>query len=184
MLFCFRLFYFRFKSFPQTELKCARKQILLWITMRMAHIGYFNHCLAGGERWFWIGLPRPNGVHEYESGFFYANSLLQRRTRWRVFTCASCCIQFSFESFNKISPGFMVMFRRYFSTLVAYELALRRHSLALELANVSICSSDVSQAANEKSRLKGPRWLQTSSPLFSSRHSTHWFRSFHNSCYL
>lgn len=67
----------------------------------------------------------------------------------------------------------MVMLRRYFSTLVAYELALRRHSLALELANVSICSSDVSQAANEKSRLKGPRWLQTSSPLFSSRDPTH-----------
>lgn len=61
------------------------------------------------------------------------------------------------------------MLGRYFLLLVAYQLALRRHSLALELANVSICSSDVSQAANEKSRLKGPRWLQTSSPLFSAR---------------
>lgn len=38
--------------------------------MRTVHMGYFNGCFAGGERWFCIGLPRPNGVHEYESFFF------------------------------------------------------------------------------------------------------------------
>lgn len=38
---------------------------------------------------------------------------------------------------------------------MAYELAFGRASLALELANVSSGSSDVSQTANEKSRLKG-----------------------------
>lgn len=45
---------------------------------------------------------------------------------------------------------------------MAYQLAFRRQSLALELANVSSCSSYLSQAANEESRLKG---LKNKRPL-------------------